>query len=121
MHRTVIACAPGCSGLNVARTMAAHRIHAVVLASPGEPPQLVADVDIIRGLHNGTLASTRAEQLARPAAVVLRDDTVARAAECLYEHDATHAVVVADLVSLRPVGMLSVLDIAEAMVKEADQ
>jgi len=120
MHRGVIACTPDCSGLNIARTMAAHRIHCVVLAPPGAPPRFVTDFEIVRALHDGTLATSCADELAREAPVVARDDTIAHAAEALYGHRTTHAVVVSDLRSLRPVGVLSVLDIAEALVAKED-
>jgi predicted transcriptional regulator len=100
--------------------MAAHRIHCVVLTLPGAPPRLVTDFEIVGALHDGTLATSCADELAREAPVVARDDTIARAADTLYEHRTTHAVVVADLRSLRPVGVLSVLDIAEALVAEED-
>jgi predicted transcriptional regulator len=117
MHRGVITCAPAWSGLKVAKTMAAHRIHSVVLPGAGTPPMLVTDAEIITALNEGTLAAKCASELAKPALILTRDETLLHATRCLYEHGATHAVVVADLRSFRPVGMLSVLDIAELLVE----
>jgi predicted transcriptional regulator len=120
MHRGVIVCAPAWSGVKVAKTMAAHRIHSVVLSRDGAPPNLITDAEIITALHEGTLAAKCASELARPAPIVTRDDTLSHATECLHEQRSTHAVVVADLRSFRPVGMLSVLDIAELLLEESD-
>lgn len=120
MHRGVIACAPDWSGVKVAKTMAAHRIHSVVLPGAGAPPRLITDADIIAALHEGTLAAKRASELAEPALIVTRDDLLLHATECLHELGATHAVVVVDLRSFRPVGTLSVLDIAEFLVEGSD-
>jgi predicted transcriptional regulator len=117
MHRGVIACGPDCSGLAVARIMAAHRIHSVVVTFPGAPLRVVTDAEIAMALYEGTLATRSATELAKPAAIVARDETLLHAIECMREYQTTHAVVVDERRSQHAVGVLSVLDLAEAIVE----
>ena len=119
MHRGVITCSPDWSGLVVARIMAAHRIHSIVVISPGAPPKIVTDAEIARALYDGTLATSSANEIAKSAGILLRDDTLSHATCCMHEHEATHAVVVDSRRLQRPVGVLSVLDIVE-VVAEGD-
>ena len=116
MHRGVITCGPDCSGLAVARILAAHRIHSVVVISPGVRPKIVTDVEIASALFDGTLATSSATEIAKPAAILVRDDTLSHATRCMHEHETTHAVVVDSRRSRRAVGVLSVLDIVEVFV-----
>jgi CBS domain-containing protein len=117
MHRGVITCSPDWSGLVVARIMAAHRIHSIVVISPGAPPKIVTDAEIARALYDGTLAASSANEIAKSAGILLRDDTLSHATRCMHEHEATHAVVVDSRRSQRPVGVLSVLDIIEVVAE----
>ena len=117
MHRGVITCSPDWSGVVVARIMAAHRIHSLVVILPGEPPKIVTDAEIARALYDGTLETSSAAKIAKPAAIVARDDTLSRAAGCMHEHETTHAVVVDSRRSRHAVGVLSVLDIVEVFVE----
>jgi predicted transcriptional regulator len=117
MHRGVIACGPDCSGLAVARILAAHRIHSVVVTVPGAPPRLVTDVEIAAALYDGTLATRSATEIAKAAPIVAREDTLLHATQRMHDHQATHAIVVGDLRSQRAVGVLSILDIAEILVE----
>ena len=114
MHRGVITCSPNCSGLTVARILAAHRIHSVVVISPGARPKIVTDAEIASALFGGTLATSSATEIAKPAAILVRDDTLSHATRCMHEHETTHAVVVDGPELQRAVGVLSVLDIVEA-------
>jgi predicted transcriptional regulator len=117
MHRGVIACGPDCPGLRVAQIMAAHRIHSVVVSSQGVAPRIVTDAEIAQALYDGTLATRSATEIAKPAPIVARDDTLLHASECMHAQETTHAVVVDDRRSVRAVGVLSVLDIAEVLVE----
>jgi CBS domain-containing protein len=117
MHRGVITCGPDCSGLKVARILAAHRIHSVVVISPGARPKIVTDAEIASALFAGTLATSSANEIAKPAAILVRDDTLSHATRCLHEHETTHAVVVDGPGLQRAVGVLSVLDIVEAFAE----
>jgi CBS domain-containing protein len=117
MHSGVITCGPDCSGLVVARILAAHRIHSVVVISPGARPKIVTDAEIARALFDGTLATSSATEIARPAVVLVSDDTLSHATRCMHEHETTHAVVVDGLRLQRAIGVLSVLDIVEALAE----
>jgi CBS domain-containing protein len=117
MHRGVITCSPDCSGLAVARILAAHRIHSVVVTSPGARLKIVTDAEIASALFEGTLATSSATEIAKPAATLVRDDTLSHATRCMHEHETTHAVVVDGPRLQRAVGVLSVLDIVEAIAE----
>jgi CBS domain-containing protein len=117
MHSGVITCSPDCSGLVVARVLAAHRIHSVVVISPGARPKIVTDAEIASALFAGTLATSSATEIAKPAVILARDDTLSHATRCMHEHETTHAVVVDGPGLQRAVGVLSVLDIVEAFAE----
>jgi len=97
--------------------MAAHRIHSVVVTLPGAPLRVVTDAEIAMALYEGTLATRSATEIAKPAAIVARDETLLHAIECMREYQTTHAVVVDERRSQHAVGVLSVLDLAEAIVE----
>jgi CBS domain-containing protein len=118
MHRGVIACAPDYSGVTAARIMASHRIHAVVVEVEGRTPRIVTDGDVASALYDGRLAATTAAEIARPCPILTREDTLDRAVALMHELRATHAVVVDHPRSQRPIGVLSVLDIANALERD---
>jgi CBS domain-containing protein len=91
MHRGVIRCGPDCSGL----------------------ARIVTDAEIASALYDGTLGTSSAAEIAKSAAIVVRDDTLSHATRCMHEHDTTHAVVVDGRRLQRAVGVLSILDIVE--------
>lgn len=113
MHRGVIACGPELPGSKVARMMAAHRIHAVVVTAPGAEPRVVTDGDLAAALYAGTLGVATAGELARATPVVGPDDTLGRAIALMHDFRTTHAIVA--LEPSRPLGVLSMLDVAEAI------
>jgi CBS domain-containing protein len=117
MHRGVIACAPDFSGVTAARIMAAHRIHAVVVESGDGSPRIVTDGDVASALHAGRLARTTAGEIARPCPILTREDTLDWAVALMNELRTTHGVVV-DPRSRRPIGVLSALDIANALERD---
>lgn len=120
MHRGVITCGPDCAGLAVARILAAHRIHSVVVISPGAPPKIVTDAEIASALFDGTLATSSATEIAKQAVLLVREDTLSHAARCMHEHETTHAVVVDGRRWLRAVGVLSVLDLVEVFAGKGE-
>jgi hypothetical protein len=63
--------------------MAAHRIHSVVVTFPGAPLRVVKDAEIAVALYEGTLATRSAAEIAKPAAIVARDETLLHAIECM--------------------------------------
>jgi CBS domain-containing protein len=112
MHRGVITCSPDSSGVTVARIMAAHHIHSVVV-SGGSSSCIITDTDLAAALHDGVLSTTTATEIARVSLVVATSDALQGAAERMHEHGTTHAVVV-EPSSGELIGILSVLDIANA-------
>jgi CBS domain-containing protein len=113
MHRGLITCRPDLPVVAVARIMAAHRIHCVVVE--GSPIGVVTDADLMPALCAGSRASRTAREIARPAATVAPRDTLTRAGELMVEFNTTHVIVV-DERSNGAIGVVSVLDIAETLV-----
>jgi CBS domain-containing protein len=103
MHRGLISCRPDAPFVAVARTMAAHRIHCVVV--PDHGLELAAALD-------GSVSATAAE-LARAAPTLDESDSLERAASVFRQHAATHALV-CDRGTGRVTGVLSALDLADA-------
>jgi CBS domain-containing protein len=106
MHQGVISCAPGSSVTTIARTMAAHHIHCVVVPEHG----IVTDLELTAALDGSP--ETTAAALARSAPTLNQTETLERAAALLHEHGATHALVVE--AQGRVIGVLSTLDLANA-------
>ena len=123
MHRGIVTCDVDAPLGAVARMMAAHRIHCVVVrnaaASWAETPGaglwgVVSDLDLVRILvTEGIVGHTAGESAATPALVVQDDDPLRRAAELMADREITHLVVVDH--AGKPVGVLSTLDVAHAV------
>lgn len=98
--------------------MAAHRIHSVVVTMTGDPPRLVTDCEVGAAFYAGAIDSRTADELARAAPLLRPSDSVAFALERMHECCSTHAVVVGR--SLASLGVVSVLDIVEALLRKRD-
>jgi CBS domain-containing protein len=96
----------------VARTMAEHNVHCVVVRGT-EPDDwgIVSDLDLMAALRPGLSGATAGQLAATDSLVVDPMDSLEHAAQLMAEHQTTHAVVV-DPVTGRPVGIVSTLDIA---------
>ena len=122
MHRGVLTCPLETSLRTVARMMALYRVHAIVAygedTDETDGPGLwgvVSDLDLVQAASAGELEDhTAAGTAITPLLVIGPDDSLQRAAQLMSEHEATHVVVV-DRETTRPVGMLSTLDIAQAL------
>jgi CBS domain-containing protein len=120
MRPGVMSCEPDVAAVDVARTMATHHIHAVVVegikldAVHGEELVwgVVSDLDLVRAAHTGIDDLTAADLAATEPVTVEPATPLAEAARLMDEHDTAHLIVVDDG---RPVGMLSTLDIAGAL------
>jgi CBS domain-containing protein len=119
MHRGVLTCARDASLSEVARVMAERSIHCVVVendSGDGGPFWgVVSDLDLIaaatvRDLDEQTAGGTAAS----PVVMVTPTETLERAAQLMTEHSTSHLVVV-DVGLLKPVGVISTLDIAGAL------
>jgi CBS domain-containing protein len=122
MHQGLISCAPEATLGALARMMATHRVHAILVRghgdkehSDGRPALVVTDGDLLRAAAEGQLGGRTAGSLAAapPIAVAMTDD-LAHAARVLREHEASHLIVV-EPDSGRPIGVLSTLDVARAL------
>ena len=119
MHRGLVTCPPATSLRVVARILAAHRIHAVVVADDHAHEQagvwgIVSDVDVVTRLATACADESAGSAAALPPCFIAPDDTLAHAVRLMAEHGVAH-LLVADPVNGRPLGVLSTLDIAEAL------
>ena len=120
MHPGVVSC-PSTTPLRVvARMLATHRIHAVIVfpehraAEPSEW-SVVSDIDIVHSASLGDVESaTAGSAAATPVVIVSPGDTLDHAARLMVERKTTHLIVV-DPRSVRPMGVLSTLDVARAL------
>jgi CBS domain-containing protein len=119
MHRGVLTCEREAPLTEVARTMAEHSVHCIVVESgSGEGGPLwgvVSDLDLVaaatvRNLDDQTAGGSAAS----PIVMVTPAETLERAAQLMTEHGTAHLLVVAGP-DLRPVGVLSTLDIASTL------
>jgi CBS domain-containing protein len=119
MHRGVLVCGRDEPLSRVAELMAEHRVHCIVVSD--EPDRassvwgVVSDLDVVaaatvRPLEEQTVASAAATE----AVQVSPSDSLRRAGQLMTEHGVSHLVVVA--ADGMPVGVISTLDIAIALV-----
>jgi crotonyl-CoA carboxylase/reductase len=117
MHRGVMTCSLHAPLTAVARTMAAHRIHCVVVWN--EPARneaaalwgVVSDLDLVKIAAEQEMADcTAGGSASTPALMIAPDETLRRAAQLMAEYEVTHLVVVNH--AEKPVGVLSTLDLA---------
>ena len=118
MHRGLVTCAPDTPLRTVARILAAHRIHAVVVAerhahAAHDVWGVATDLDVVARLARDGDA-TAASLATRPPCVLVPDETLASATRLMSTLGVTHVLVV-DPSDHRPVGVVSTLDVAEAL------
>lgn len=113
MHRGVVTCGASATCSAVARTMAAHRIHSVVVTRVDTIPRIVTDADLVEALHAGTFERSTADDIARESALVRLSDSLDYVIERMHSQKTTHAIVIGQ--SPRPIGVVSVLDVATAV------
>lgn len=120
MHVGVVTCRRDLSLRGVARIMAAHRVHCVVVKGDDAPGEavlwgVVSDLDLVSATYASDLdQQTAGGSAATPVVLVARGETLARAAQLMTEHAVSHLIVV-DPADGGPVGVLSTLDIADAL------
>jgi CBS domain-containing protein len=108
----LIECPADADVRSVARLMAEHSVHCVVVRDT-EPNGwgIVSDLDLMAALRPELTGATAGQLAATDSLVVDPADSLEHAAQLLVEHQTTHAVVV-DPVTSRPIGILSTLDVA---------
>lgn len=121
MHPGVISCPPETPLRTVARMMATYRVHAIIVFArgsahlPDETWGVVSDLDLARAAQADDFDALVARDAAvTPALTVATGDTLARAVHLMTECSASHLVVV-DSRSAHPIGVLSTLNVAQAL------
>jgi CBS domain-containing protein len=121
MTNGLITCAPATRLRDVARLMAAHRVHSVFVfdyaTEDDETPELwgiVSDLDLVAAAWADVDTQTAGESAVTPLVQVRSDDDLRHAAQLMTESGVSHLAVV-DPRTRRPVGVLSTLDIARAV------
>jgi CBS domain-containing protein len=117
MHPGIMTCEPDAPLTSVARMMATHHVHcmAVMGVSHEHGEELVwgiiSDLDLVRaGIADGA-EQTAATIASGPIITVNAATPLREAAELMLANHAHHLVVI-DVATQRPVGMLSTLDVA---------
>jgi CBS domain-containing protein len=118
MRAGVITCAPDTPLKAVARMMATFHIHCIVVKASeieGRSDErrwgILSDLDLVEALSAGGAERTAAATAVTEVVTVRPEESLERAAQLMAEHATAHLVVV-DLDSDEPVGILSTLDVA---------
>jgi predicted transcriptional regulator len=123
MHHGVLSCPADAPLVDVARTMAEHRVHGVVVDGMRRGSRrtdhaawgVVSDLDLVGRLGApDALDATAADLAVTPAVVVGADDPLAEAARLMHDYD-VHRLLVVDVPQRRPVGVVSTLDVVQAI------
>jgi CBS domain-containing protein len=112
----VLTCLPVTPLRDVARMMARHSVHAIVVFASDDklhPWGVVSDLDLVGAI--GTHANAGAVA-ASPVVTVTPDLSLEHAATLLVENETTHLLVISD--TGLPIGIVSTLDIARAFAAE---
>jgi CBS domain-containing protein len=114
MHRGIVTCPPTATMREVAELLAEHGVHCAVVADETGRTLwgIVSDIDLMRGLRS-PLPLTAGNLAALDVLTVDPQDELRRAAQLMAEHDVAHLIVVDG----GPVGMLSTLDVAQAVAR----
>jgi CBS-domain-containing membrane protein len=116
MNAGVLTCLPVTPLRTVARMMARHRVHAIVVFGTDDklhPWGVISDLDLVAAIGTHANAGTVA---ASPVVTAKPDLTLMKAAQLLAENETSHLLVISD--SGLPIGVLSTLDIARAFAAE---
>jgi CBS domain-containing protein len=122
MHPGLISCSPEAPLRTVARMMATYRVHAILVTAHGDdqlPGErrwgIVSDAALLRAAESGDVDEQVAGAIAdTPVLTIASSDELARAAQLMLEHGASHLVVI-ERRSETPIGVLSTLDVARAL------
>lgn len=120
MHPGVMTCHSGSSLHDVARTMAAHGVHAVAIwGDEGEDSVgfrgMVSALDLLSAVMRGeSLANSALTAARRDVHTVRASQPLSDGAQLMVDEHATHVVVLADDRD-RIVGVLSALDVTRAL------
>ena len=123
MHPGILSCEPDTAIEEVARMMTAHQVHCIVVThSPhGDSREsyvwgIISDVDLIEATVEAPGTQTAGALAHQPTISVRATVPLQDAARLMLSHRASH-LVVTDPESLRPIGVLSTLDVVGAMAR----
>jgi CBS domain-containing protein len=117
MRTGVLTCGPETPLETVARMMATHHIHSVVVTAAPEAGGLsqawgiVSDLDLAKAAASSALDCTAGEMAVTEIVTIEPQESLERAAQLMAEHEIAHLIVV-DATLGRPVGVISTLDLA---------
>jgi predicted transcriptional regulator len=118
MSPGVLTCLPLTPLRDVARMMARHRVHAIVVFGTDDrlhPWGVISDLDLVGAIGTGANAGAVA---ASPVITVTPELMLEHAATLMAENESAHLLVVSD--TGLPVGVISSLDLARALAAEGD-
>ena len=118
MHRGIVTCRSDATLSTVARVLAAHRIHAVAVVPKDDSDEwrIVSDLDLMTAVDQGRLTATAGEIASGASVFVAPEDALQHAVRLMREHD-THHVIVLRRGSWDAVGIVSTLDVADAVAE----
>jgi CBS domain-containing protein len=119
MRPGVLSCPSDTPLREVARIMAVHRIHCVVvgdLRSGDGAWGVLSDLDLARAVESATEDTTAGEIAATDPVSLSPTATLDEAARMMAEHETAHIVIV-DRPSGDPLGVVSTLDVALALAE----
>jgi CBS domain-containing protein len=123
MRPGILSCPSETLVREVARIMAVHRVHCVVVGGlrAGDSSErfvwgVLSDLDLARAVESATEDTTAGEIAATEAVSLPRTATLDEAARVMAEHETAHVVIV-DEDSGEPLGVVSTLDVALALAE----
>jgi CBS domain-containing protein len=118
MRPGILSCPPDSLVREVARIMAVHRVHCVVVSGLRAGDRtvwgVVSDLDLASAVESATEDTTAGEIAATEAVTLPRTATLDEAARLMAQHETAHVVIV-DERSGDPLGVVSTLDVALAL------
>ena len=118
MNPGVLTCLPVTPLRTVARMMARHRVHAIIVFGTDDrlhPWGVISDLDLVAAIGTHANAGTVASS---PVVTVTPELTLEHAAKLLAENETSHLLVISD--AGLPIGVLSTLDIVFDRVLDVD-
>lgn len=117
MQHGVLTCQSETPLRTIARMMAEHRIHSVVVTNLDGVSEsawgIVTDVDVVRSALGEVDYKKAGDVAGTELVTVAPDESLERAAQLMAEHDVTHLLVAE---KDRPIGVVSTLDVAAMLI-----